>query len=73
MPGLRVANLVRDRKLLELAKAEATRIVEHRDRAHFRAQAGSGEPVVPQIVVAQQRFISLSSGVVPVLNQYVPR
>ncbi|HKD45921.1 MAG TPA: ATP-dependent DNA helicase RecG, partial [Candidatus Angelobacter sp.] len=28
MPGLRVANLVRDRKLLELAKLEANRIVE---------------------------------------------
>ena len=31
MPGLRVANLVRDRKLLELAKTEANRIVEHKD------------------------------------------
>jgi ATP-dependent DNA helicase RecG len=30
MPGLRVANLVRDRKLLELAKAEANRIVEQK-------------------------------------------
>jgi ATP-dependent DNA helicase RecG len=28
MPGLRVANILRDRKLLELAKAEAKRIVE---------------------------------------------
>ncbi len=31
MPGLRVANLARDRKLLELAKAEANRIVEQKD------------------------------------------
>jgi ATP-dependent DNA helicase RecG len=31
MPGLRVANLVRDRKLLELAKLEANRIVEQKD------------------------------------------
>ncbi len=31
MPGLRVANLGRDRKLLELAKAEANRIVEQKD------------------------------------------
>jgi ATP-dependent DNA helicase RecG len=31
MPGLRVANLVRDRQLLELAKAEAARIVEQKD------------------------------------------
>jgi ATP-dependent DNA helicase RecG len=31
MPGMRVANLVRDRKLLELAKAEANRIVEQKD------------------------------------------
>ena len=31
MPGLRVADLVRDRELLELAKAEANRIVEQRD------------------------------------------
>jgi ATP-dependent DNA helicase RecG len=30
-PGLRVANLVRDRQLLELAKAEAARIVEQKD------------------------------------------
>jgi len=31
MPGLRVANLVRDRQLLELARAEANRIVEQKD------------------------------------------
>jgi ATP-dependent DNA helicase RecG len=31
MPGMRVANLARDRKLLELAKAEANRIVEQKD------------------------------------------
>jgi ATP-dependent DNA helicase RecG len=31
MPGLRVANLVRDRKLLELARLEANRIVEQQD------------------------------------------
>jgi ATP-dependent DNA helicase RecG len=31
MPGLRVANLVRDRKLLELARLEANRIVEKKD------------------------------------------
>jgi ATP-dependent DNA helicase RecG len=31
MPGLRVANLIRDRQLLELAKAEATRIIEQKD------------------------------------------
>ena len=31
MPGMRVANLVRDRELLELAKAEANRIVEQKD------------------------------------------
>jgi ATP-dependent DNA helicase RecG len=31
MPGLRVANILRDRKLLELAKIEAQRIVEQRD------------------------------------------
>ena len=31
MPGLRVANILRDRKLLELAKFEAKRIVEHLD------------------------------------------
>jgi ATP-dependent DNA helicase RecG len=31
MPGLRVANLVRDRQLLELARAEANRIVEQQD------------------------------------------
>src|SRR5262249_4257859 len=31
MPGMRVANLVRDRKLLELAKAEANRVVEQKD------------------------------------------
>jgi ATP-dependent DNA helicase RecG len=30
-PGLRVANLVRDRQLLELAKAEAARIIEQKD------------------------------------------
>jgi ATP-dependent DNA helicase RecG len=30
MPGLRVANILRDRKLLELAKAEAHRIVEEK-------------------------------------------
>ena len=33
MPGLRVANLVRDRKLLELAKTEAARIVMETDPA----------------------------------------
>jgi len=31
MPGLRVANLIRDRELLELAKTEATRIIERKD------------------------------------------
>jgi len=31
MPGLRVANILRDRKLLELAKVEARRIVEESD------------------------------------------
>jgi len=31
MPGLRVANILRDRKLLELAKAEATRLVQESD------------------------------------------
>jgi len=31
MPGLRVANLLRDRKLLELAKAEAARLVAESD------------------------------------------
>jgi len=31
MPGLRVANILRDRKLLELAKIEARRIVEQQD------------------------------------------
>ena len=31
MPGLRVANLIRDRQLLELAKTEAVRIVEQKD------------------------------------------
>jgi ATP-dependent DNA helicase RecG len=31
MPGLRVANILRDRKLLELAKLEAKRIVEQQD------------------------------------------
>jgi ATP-dependent DNA helicase RecG len=31
MPGLRVANILRDRKLLELAKIEAARIVEQKD------------------------------------------
>ncbi len=31
MPGLRVANILRDRKLLELAKVEARRIVEEAD------------------------------------------
>jgi ATP-dependent DNA helicase RecG len=31
MPGLRVANILRDRKLLELAKLEANRIVEQKD------------------------------------------
>ena len=31
MPGLRVANILRDRKLLELAKMEAVRIVEQKD------------------------------------------
>jgi ATP-dependent DNA helicase RecG len=31
MPGLRVANILRDRKLLELAKVEAKRIVEEGD------------------------------------------
>jgi ATP-dependent DNA helicase RecG len=31
MPGLRIANLVRDRKLLELARLEANRIVERQD------------------------------------------
>jgi ATP-dependent DNA helicase RecG len=31
MPGLRVANLVRDRQLLELARVEANRIVEQKD------------------------------------------
>jgi ATP-dependent DNA helicase RecG len=31
MPSLRLANLVRDRKLLELAKAEARKIVEGND------------------------------------------
>ncbi|HEY6306025.1 MAG TPA: ATP-dependent DNA helicase RecG [Candidatus Angelobacter sp.] len=31
MPGFRVANLVRDRKLLELAKLEANRLVEQKD------------------------------------------
>jgi len=31
MPGLRVANILRDRELLELAKAEAARIVEGAD------------------------------------------
>ncbi len=32
MPGLRVANLVRDRKLLELARLEANRIVAQKDQ-----------------------------------------
>src|SRR5260370_9164963 len=31
MPGLRVANILRDRKLLELAKLGANRIVEQKD------------------------------------------
>jgi ATP-dependent DNA helicase RecG len=31
MPGLRVANILRDRELLELAKQEAARIVEGAD------------------------------------------
>jgi ATP-dependent DNA helicase RecG len=31
MPGFRVANLLRDRKMLDLARAEANRIVEQRD------------------------------------------
>src|SRR5215467_4357709 len=31
MPGLRVANILRDRKLLELAKMEAARIVDQKD------------------------------------------
>jgi len=31
MPGLRVANILRDRKLLELARIEAERIVEQKD------------------------------------------
>jgi ATP-dependent DNA helicase RecG len=31
MPGLRVANILRDRKLLELAKAEAIRLVQESD------------------------------------------
>ena len=31
MPGFRVANLLRDRKLLDLARAEANRIVEKKD------------------------------------------
>ena len=33
MPGLRVANLLRDRKLLELAKVEAARLVQETDPA----------------------------------------
>lgn len=33
MPSLRLANLVRDRRLLELAKAEARRLVEEKDPA----------------------------------------
>jgi ATP-dependent DNA helicase RecG len=31
MPGLRVANILRDRNLLELAKVEASRLVEEAD------------------------------------------
>jgi ATP-dependent DNA helicase RecG len=31
MPGFRVANLIRDRELLELAKTEAARIIEQKD------------------------------------------
>jgi ATP-dependent DNA helicase RecG len=31
MPGFRVANLLRDRKLLDLARLEANRIVEQKD------------------------------------------
>jgi ATP-dependent DNA helicase RecG len=31
MPGLRVANLLRDRKLLELAKTEAGKLVQETD------------------------------------------
>jgi ATP-dependent DNA helicase RecG len=31
MPGLRIANILRDRNLLELAKVEAARLVEEKD------------------------------------------
>ena len=38
MPEFRVANLLRDRELLELAKAEAARFVEAPDPALTREQ-----------------------------------
>ncbi|HEY5030168.1 MAG TPA: hypothetical protein VIK39_17305, partial [Candidatus Angelobacter sp.] len=31
MPGLRIANILRDRNLLELAKVEAAKLVEEKD------------------------------------------
>ncbi|HZU33019.1 MAG TPA: hypothetical protein VFB79_18025 [Candidatus Angelobacter sp.] len=31
MPGLRVANIIRDRKMLELAKVEAAKLVQETD------------------------------------------
>ena len=39
MPAFRVANLVRDRDLLELAKAEATRFAEAPDPAISREES----------------------------------
>ena len=64
LPDFRVANLLRDRQLLELAKQEAARFVlrsrTRRDRSRARRRAGAAQTILAAAIWAGRGRLSVT-------------